>query len=178
MLGVELDVGVLKFGALVWGRAWGRLSGTPNEMMSTMLETSLEIFSGKADGNSLPTSFRLHKYMATANSGNRSCPDLVVSDNVLSPLINGKLVSANTLPYPHQVGSRKFRSNKQVLDLLPCDWSAHITSIRYSWAPTIQSLPISDCRLEELFEFGLICSCQERQTDLRYFGAGRRWATR
>jgi hypothetical protein len=34
----------------------------------------------------LPTSARLQRYMASANSGNRSCPDLVVSESVLELL--------------------------------------------------------------------------------------------
>ena len=32
----------------------------------------------------MPVSLRLHKYMARANSGKRSWPDLVVSESVLS----------------------------------------------------------------------------------------------
>lgn len=87
MLGVELaGVGALKFGALLRGGATGRSSGTPNEMMSTILETSLWIFSGNVGGRSFPTSFRLQRYIASANSGKRSRPDLVVSDKVLAKL--------------------------------------------------------------------------------------------
>ena len=66
------EVGALKLGALLRGGAAGRSSGTPNEMMSTILETSFNIFSGKLCGNSFPTSFRLQRYMARANSGKRS----------------------------------------------------------------------------------------------------------
>lgn len=83
MLGAELvDDGVPKFGALVRGAAAGRSSGTPNEMMSTMLNTSFDTLSGKLAGRSLPTSFKLHRYIAKANSGKRSCPDFVVSERV------------------------------------------------------------------------------------------------
>lgn len=66
------DVGALKLGALLRVGAAGRSSGTPNEMMSTILETSFIILSGKLCGNSFPTSFRLQRYMAKANSGKRS----------------------------------------------------------------------------------------------------------
>ena len=73
MIEAELaEVGALKLGALLRGGAAGRSSGTPNEMMSTILETSFIIFSGKLCGNSFPTSFRLQRYMAKANSGKRS----------------------------------------------------------------------------------------------------------
>jgi hypothetical protein len=59
-------------------------SGTPKEIMSTMLETSFLTRSGRELGISLPVNLKLHRYIARANSGNRSCPDLVVSDRVLS----------------------------------------------------------------------------------------------
>ena len=61
-------------------------SAMPNEMISTMLDTSFLTRSGNAFGRSLPVNLRLHRYMARANSGKRSCPDLVVSDKVLSLL--------------------------------------------------------------------------------------------
>ena len=88
MLGAELAAdGALKFGALLrGGAAAGRSSGTPNEMISTMLETSFAIFSGRACGKSFPTNFKLQRYMARANSGKRSCPDLVVSERVLAKI--------------------------------------------------------------------------------------------
>ena len=84
MLGpVLLLEGVSKLGALVRGGAEGRSSGTPKEIMSTMLETSFAIFSGRLGGSCLPTSFRLQRYIARANSGNRSRPDFVVSESTL-----------------------------------------------------------------------------------------------
>lgn len=46
MLGVAED-SVPKLGALVVGGACGRSSGTPKDIMSTMLETSFRIISGK-----------------------------------------------------------------------------------------------------------------------------------
>ena len=76
--------GSSKLGALLLTRADGALSATPKEMISTMLDTSFKIRSGSADGSSFPTSLRLHRYMATANSGKSNCPDLVVSERVLS----------------------------------------------------------------------------------------------
>lgn len=81
MFGTEI-VGALKFGALLGGGAGWWSSGTPNDIISTMLETSFAIFSGSACGSSFPTNFRLQRYIARANSGNRSCPDFVVSDSV------------------------------------------------------------------------------------------------
>ena len=63
------------------GAGAGRCSsGTPKEMISTMLETSFLTLSGKAAGISLPVNFRLHRYIARANSGKSSWPDFVVSD--------------------------------------------------------------------------------------------------
>jgi hypothetical protein len=50
--------------------------------MSTMLDTSFLTFSGSDVGKGLPVNLRLHRYIARANSGNRSCPDLVVSDRI------------------------------------------------------------------------------------------------
>ena len=58
--------------------------------MSTILETSFAILSGKLGGKSLPTSFRLQRYMASANSGKSSWPDFVVSDNTLDDLSEDK----------------------------------------------------------------------------------------
>ena len=79
--------GASKSGALEEGIARGLSSGTRNEMMSTMLETSFLTFSGSTDGRSLPVSLRLHRYMAKANSGKRSWPDFVVSARILVLLI-------------------------------------------------------------------------------------------
>lgn len=76
--------GSSNFGALLAGG--GRLgwsSGTPKEMISTMLETSFLTRSGRVFGRSLPVNRRLHRYIARANSGKSSCPDLVVSERVL-----------------------------------------------------------------------------------------------
>jgi hypothetical protein len=52
-------------------------------MISTMLDTSFLMFSGRVDGSDFPVSFRLHKYIARANSGKWSCPERVVSASVL-----------------------------------------------------------------------------------------------
>lgn len=72
----------MKFGAFVVGAGAGASSTTPNEIISTMLETSFLTFSGRVVGRALPVKLRLQRYMARANSGKRSCPDFVVSDNV------------------------------------------------------------------------------------------------
>lgn len=64
------------------GSGW--VSGTVNEIMSTMLETSFLIVSGREGGRSLPVIFKLQRYIASANSGKNSFPDLVVSDKTLS----------------------------------------------------------------------------------------------
>ena len=84
----------MKFGAFVFGAGAGAASATAKEMISTMLETSFLIFSGKVDGISFPVSFRLHKYIDNANSGKSSCPDLVVSESVH---ICAKLFPSNLL---------------------------------------------------------------------------------
>src|SRR5690242_15429864 len=78
-------------GSLILGRleragAAGASSGTPNDMISTMLETSFLMRSGREVGTACPFSFRLQRYIASANSGKRSWPDLVVSDRVLDGL--------------------------------------------------------------------------------------------
>lgn len=74
--------GASKLGTLVRGGGWGVSSTTLNEIMSTMLDTSFFIFSGSSGGSDFPVRLRLHRYMANANSGKRSCPDLVVSDRI------------------------------------------------------------------------------------------------
>ena len=81
-------VGVSKLGAFVREGADGLSSGTPKDIMSTMLETSFAIFSGRLGGSCLPTSLRLQRYMARANSGKRSWPDFVVSESTLDDLIS------------------------------------------------------------------------------------------
>ena len=75
-------VGTLLFGVVPLEGS----SPIPNEMISTMLETSFLTRSGNELGRSFPVNLRLQRYMARANSGKRSCPDLVVSDSVLSVL--------------------------------------------------------------------------------------------
>lgn len=65
--------------------------------MSTILETSFEIFSGNTGGKSFPTSRRLHRYMARANSGKRSWPDFVVSDRTLNKQLSH--------PFPRSIGA-------------------------------------------------------------------------
>ena len=109
MLGVEVDrEEASKFGTFVRdGTVGGLSSGTPNDIMSTMLETSFAILSGSFCGKSLPTIFKLHKYMAKANSGNRSCPDLVVSDRTLARSVYSLVPYPRNIPYVHQVTPRK-----------------------------------------------------------------------
>ena len=75
--------GTSKLGALLRGGACGRSSGTPNDIISTMLDTSFAIRSGRTCGRSLPVSLRLQRYMARANSGNSNWPDFVVSERTL-----------------------------------------------------------------------------------------------
>lgn len=74
--------GSLKFGAFDLGTSRVAVSATPNDMISTILETSLLIFSGNVLGTSFPVSLRLHRYIDNANSGNSSWPDFVVSESV------------------------------------------------------------------------------------------------
>lgn len=75
---------ILKSGALLFGAVGsGPSSAMLKLIISTILETSFRIFSGRTEGNDLPVIFRLHKYIARANSGKWSCPDRVVSARVL-----------------------------------------------------------------------------------------------
>lgn len=73
----------LKFGALDAGALDPASSARLKLMMSTMLETSFLIFSGKTVGSCFPVILRLHRYMARANSGKCNWPERVVSANVL-----------------------------------------------------------------------------------------------
>ena len=75
--------GVSNFGALLGGAGLS-VSGTPKEMMSTMLETSFLMRSGRTSGNSFFVNRRLQRYIARANSGKKRDPDLVVSDSTLT----------------------------------------------------------------------------------------------
>lgn len=75
--------GASKFGTFVRGGGCGRSSGTEKDMISTMLETSFAILSGKLFGRSLFVSRKLQRYIANANSGKNNRPDLVVSDKTL-----------------------------------------------------------------------------------------------
>jgi hypothetical protein len=75
---------MLKSGAFVVGVDDSVLSSaTAKFIISTILETSFLILSGSTEGKDLPTSFKLQRYMASANSGNSSCPERVVSARVL-----------------------------------------------------------------------------------------------
>ena len=78
-----------KLGALL--AAVGSVLLTPSSamlklMMSTMLETSFLILLGSVDGNDLPVSFMLQRYIARANSGKCNWPDRVVSARVLQTI--------------------------------------------------------------------------------------------
>jgi hypothetical protein len=55
-----------------YAAAGARSSTTLNEIISTILETSFLTFSGSVAGRLLPVKLRLHRYMANANSGNKS----------------------------------------------------------------------------------------------------------
>lgn len=70
---------ISKLGILVRGGAAGVESGTPKDMISTMLDTSFLTTSGRAFGSALPWRFRPQRYIANANSGKSNWPDLVVS---------------------------------------------------------------------------------------------------
>jgi hypothetical protein len=59
------------------------LSGTPKDIISTMLDTSFLIFSGSTSGISFCVNSKLQRYMASANSGKNNWPDFVVSDKTL-----------------------------------------------------------------------------------------------
>ena len=72
-----------KFGTLLLADAVVDSSGIAKDIMSTMLETSFLTFSGILFGRPFPFRAMLHKYIASANSGKSSMPDLVVSASVL-----------------------------------------------------------------------------------------------
>ncbi len=59
--------GALPAGAELLAPAFS--SATLKLMISTMLDTSFLIFSGRPGGKDLPVSFRLQRYIASANSG-------------------------------------------------------------------------------------------------------------
>ena len=84
--GCWIEGGSLILGALEGVPPLEGSSATPNEIISTMLDTSFFTRSGSEFGRSFPVNLRLHRYIASANSGKRSCPDLVVSESVLSLL--------------------------------------------------------------------------------------------
>lgn len=74
----------LKFGALDAGAEPDPASSARLKLMiSTMLETSFLMFSGRTVGSCFPVIFRLHRYIARANSGKCNWPERVVSANVL-----------------------------------------------------------------------------------------------
>lgn len=72
-----------KLGAFVRAGGGGAESGTPKEMISTILDTSFLTTSGSAGGIFFPWRLRLQRYIANANSGKSNCPDLVVSASCL-----------------------------------------------------------------------------------------------
>lgn len=154
-------MGASNFGALLAGV--GRLgcsSATPNEMMSTILDTSFLTFSGRELGRSLPVSLRLHRYMASANSGKRSWPDLVVSDRVLAHVSYELLIISVLVPDMRQGISGQLRPHKQVACLV-----------------SRQGLRIPHSRLEELLKLGLVLRRYERQPNVRNL-ARFRWRRR
>lgn len=87
-----------------------------------MLETSLATFSGRTCGKFLPTSFKLHKYIARANSGNRSWPDFVVSERTLKHGENWSLAfSISNLPNVHEIATRELGTYEKVSNFVACD---------------------------------------------------------
>lgn len=172
MLGVLLlCAGASKLGAFDLGGAWGRSSGTPNEMISTILETSFEIFSGNIGGKSFPTSRRLHRYMARANSGKRSWPDFVVSDRTLHEYLS--YLSSQSIRATYHICARSFPGSLErtssSLTFSPV-LSQRLKLLLPTFRPTIQRLFFAHRRLEQLFKFGLISSRQEGKADLRDLG--------
>lgn len=77
----------------------GAVSAALKEMMSTMLDTSFLICSGRDDGKLFPFMRKLQRYMASANSGNMRWPDLVVSASTLLKLVMSIEQVASTIPY-------------------------------------------------------------------------------
>ena len=122
MLGAVAErTGISKLGALLLKGGCGRSSGTPKEMISTILETSLAIFSGRMAGRSFPTNFKLHRYMAKANSGKRSWPDFVVSDKTLLLFEDNSVFAIRLdLPDMHQIAASQLRTYQKVSYFVPC----------------------------------------------------------
>lgn len=114
---------ILKSGAFVRGAGSGPSSAAPKLMISTMLVTSFLMFSGNVAGNCFPTSFKLQRYIARANSGKCSCPDRVVSARVLKLILASATRPCCIHPISHQICDRELpssldRSNRS-LDLSP-----------------------------------------------------------
>jgi hypothetical protein len=118
--------------------------------MSTMLDTSFLTRSGSVFGRSFPVNWRLHKYIASANSGNMSWPDLVVSDSVLSLLVTTCSDRASSIPDMRKSVPCQLRSHQEIPRLV-----------------SGESLRITHRRLEQLFKLGLIRRCDEGQSYAR-----------
>lgn len=126
----ELCLGSSKEGALAAGAGLCDCSSAvPNEIMSTMLETSFLIFSGRLVGTSFPVNFRLQRYMAKANSGKRSWPDFVVSERVLDHLVSPTSISCSQVPTISAI-ARRPEASIVIVDLAPClrRWPGHFQS--------------------------------------------------
>jgi hypothetical protein len=127
----------LKSGAFVLAGACGASSSTAKLIISTILETSFFIFSGRVEGSCFPTSFRLHRYIARANSGKCSCPDRVVSARVLFqsqffPYYMCALAGSATslkgvlsVPYSHPKGNTKQSHLPNLTQRVPIQFTSH-----------------------------------------------------
>lgn len=159
------NIGASKFGTFVLVTGSGCVSGTWNEIISTMLDTSFLILSGSTVGRSLPVIFKLHKYIAKANSGKNSLPDLVESDKIL---VLSAVYSQNAQyvdpPYLREIRSRELRPQKQLFCFFACGSKSEIRRVQVAEedALTIHCLVVANCRLEQLFKLGLILRCNKR----------------
>lgn len=144
--------GASKLGTLLRGAGPGCVSGTSKEIMSTILETSFLMVSGRVAGISRPVRRKLHRYMANANSGKNSCPDLVESDRTQ--------ILERSLP-----GS--FERIRRSRALSPIHSISKATPQSQNIEPTIHSLTIANRRLEKLLELSLILSRDERKPNTR-----------
>lgn len=120
-------------------------------MMSTKLVTSLRMFSGSFEGTTCPLRAIEHRYMATANSGNMSDPDLLVSANAqISPKtvgVNPDIMRISRAALPNELEFRQFLVSTIEL-------TRKCLLIRRQFGS------------KKLFEFGLVIACNEGKTHL------------
>lgn len=140
--------GASKLGTLEGGSgAAARSSTTLKEIMSTILETSFLTLFGRVGGRLLPVKLKLHRYIASANSGNRSWPDFVVSERIH--------ICDSTFPGSFERNNRSFAFSPSKACPLPTALLNNCSNFAWSVAVIKDSLMFGilfDC---------LVCVCVE-----------------